>query len=131
MFADHEYTLDKLKIYFESFMVDTMIYCNNTILPAHNLIKIKCQIYVEINIGILIRLPRSQVLCDVVLCVCVTYTGFDLTGYDWLYSWFHDGCVTTAGEVYSSRVPIHTIGFPECLFCLECDIYSRLVMFLD
>ena len=26
----------------------------------------------------------------------------DPTRYDCLYSWFHDGCVTTAGEIYSS-----------------------------
>ena len=32
----------------------------------------------------------------------------------------------TAGEVYSSRAPIHTLGFPECSCCLEYNIYSRL-----
>ena len=31
--------------------------------------------------------------------------------YDCLYSWFHRGCMTTAGEVYSSRANIHTFGF--------------------
>ena len=32
----------------------------------------------------------------------------------------------TAGEVYSSRAPIHTLGFPECSNCLEYNIYSRI-----
>ena len=45
------------------------------------------------------------------LFLCVTYTGFDLTEYDWLYVWFHGGCVATSGEVYSFRAPIHTHGF--------------------
>ena len=42
----------------------------------------------------------------------VTYTGCtcNLSGYDWLYSWFHGGCMSTAGEVYSSRRHIHTLG---------------------
>ena len=36
------------------------------------------------------------------LLMCATYTGFD-----WLYSWFNDGCMATAGEVYSPWSPIH------------------------
>ena len=50
---------------------------------------------------------------------------FDLTGYDGLYSWFHGRCVATSCKVYSSWAPIHTLVFPECPCCLECDIHSR------
>ena len=50
-----------------------------------------------------------------VLHVCVTYTGFDLIGYDWLYSWFHGGCVVTAVEVYSSPGAYYR----NCFFPLE------------
>ena len=45
------------------------------------------------------------------LLICVTYTGFDLIGYYWLCSWYHDGCVPTVDEVYSSRTHIHTLEF--------------------
>ena len=38
--------------------------------------------------------------------MCVTYTG-----YDWLYPWFHGGCVVTAGDVNSPRTPIHRLWF--------------------
>ena len=31
-------------------------------------------------------------------------------------------CVTTSGEVYSSRAPIHTLVFPECSCCLDYNI---------
>ena len=46
----------------------------------------------------------SQFLCDLFLC------WFDLTGYDWLCSWFHGVCVSTSGEVNSSRATIHIFG---------------------
>ena len=36
------------------------------------------------------------------LLMCVGCGVFDLAGCDWLCSWFHVGCVATAGEVYSS-----------------------------
>ena len=36
------------------------------------------------------------------LLMCVTYPVLHPTEHDWLYSWFHGGCVDTAGEVYSS-----------------------------
>ena len=45
------------------------------------------------------------------MCITYMYTGFDLTGHDWLYSWFHGGYVATAGEVYSSCALFHTLGF--------------------
>ena len=45
------------------------------------------------------------------LLMCVAYTVFDLTGYDWLqmYSRFHGGGVATVCEVYSFRAPIHVV----------------------
>ena len=36
----------------------------------------------------------------------------NIAGYDLLYSWFHGGCMATAGDVYSSRAHIHTWLFP-------------------
>ena len=47
------------------------------------------------------------------LLMCVAYTGFDLTGYDWLYSWLHNGCLATSGEIYSSGHLCTQLGFPE------------------
>ena len=67
-------------------MVDTMIYYNITIFPFHNFF-----------------------VTYLVLCWCVLQTGFELTGLVIiLIPWV---CVTTSGEVYSSWVPIHTLGF--------------------
>ena len=71
--------------------------------------------------------PLSQFLSDLVLCLCVSYIGIDLTGYDWLYSWSHGGCVSKADEVYLSCATIHTLGFSEVpVVSWVCNIYSRL-----
>ena len=43
------------------------------------------------------------------LLMCVTYTGFDPTRHDWLYSWFPARCVATVFD--SFQAPIHTLGF--------------------
>ena len=45
------------------------------------------------------------------LLMCVAYTGFDLTGYGWLYSWLHCGCVATSVEVYSTWAHMPEVGF--------------------
>ena len=37
-------------------------------------------------------------------------TSMNMTGYTIL---FHHECVATAGEVYSSRAPIHKLGFSQ------------------
>ena len=37
----------------------------------------------------------------------------------------HDGCLTTAGDVYSFRERFPNLGFPECTCCHEYDIYSQ------
>ena len=61
------------------------------------------------------------------LLMCVTYIGFDLTGYDWLYSWFHGGCLATTGEVYSSYALIQKIWFSELVWLPRClTHHSRL-----
>ena len=39
------------------------------------------------------------------------YNRFDQAECDWLYPLFYGRCVTTAGEVYSSRTPIYTLWF--------------------
>ena len=51
---------------------------------------------------------------------------FDPTWYDWLYYWFHGGCVVTSGEVYSSRAPIHTGVFPSIRVVMIVKKISRL-----
>ena len=65
--------------------------------------------------------------------VRVTYTGFDPTGYYWLYSWFHCGCVATSGEVYCSREPIHTLAwvFPIVFVVLSVTFIPGFVMIMD
>ena len=61
--VDQGYTLEKLKIYFRNFYGRY-----NDLLQQYNT-------------------SLSQFVCDLVLLWCVfTYTGFDLIGYDWLYS---------------------------------------------
>ena len=65
------------------------------------------------------------------LFLCVTYHGFDLIRYDWLlYSWFHGGYVATAGEVYSSVIPIQTLGFSRLsvLSCCLCCVYELMIL---
>ena len=54
---------------------------------------------------LIIRLVRGR---NRSLLFRITYSH---NSHDWLYSWLHSGCVTTAGEVYSFREHIYTPGF--------------------
>ena len=86
---------------FEMFMVHTMI----------------CYIIIH-------RTPLSHFcMWPSPLLMCVTYTGFDPTGYDLLYSWFHGGCVATVGEVYPSRTPILTLVFSRVFVLSWVHVY--------
>ena len=83
---------------FNSFMVDTMIYYNT---------------------------PLSQFLFDLVLCWCV----FDLTRYDCMVLNTLDSMTGAWSQKMKISLPGHLfthLVFPECLCCLECDIYSWL-----
>ena len=70
----------------------------------------------------LVRLDLHRtIVCALVLCwsVLQIWTGFDLIGYDWLYSWIHGGYVATTGEVYFSCYTFsRTRVFPHVLVIL-------------
>ena len=65
----------------------------------------------------------TQCLRDLVICLCV-----DHTGYDCLCSRLHDGCVSTAGNVYSSQTHILTLGISR-VSVLPWILYLFQVMF--
>ena len=45
-----------------------------------------------------------------------------------LYSWLYGGCVDTAGEAYSSRPPIHTLGFSRvCVLSCVWHLFTVLL----
>ena len=84
--VDQGYTLEKLKIYFRKFYGRY-----NDLIQHYNT-------------------PFTVFVWTSLLLMCVAYPGFNPTGYDWLYSWFHGGCMATSGEAYSSRAPVQTLG---------------------
>ena len=76
-----DYTLENWTSTFESFIVVTMIYYNITILPFHSC----CVTYSSVGV--------YYIQIHQIWPHRIWYTRFDLTGYDWLSSWFHDSCV--------------------------------------
>ena len=67
----------------------------------------------------------------VVSFLILTYTVFYLTGYNWLYSWSSAGACPQQLLLTLPWNLFTLLGFPECPCSLECNIYSRLVMFID
>lgn len=59
------------------------------------------------------------------MLIRVTYTGFGLTGYDWLYSGCPVGCVATAvpEQVFNTLLSIRVVLSVPCI--------PGIVMFLD
>ena len=65
------------------------------------------------------------------MLICVTFPGFDPTGYDWLYTagaWPHQVQFTLPGH------PLTHLGFPECRAVLSvtfipdfCHVYGLMI----
>ena len=89
----------------------------------YNLFCIKFRKLFQNYYNIIIPPPNNSVsVWPSMLLMCVAHTGFDLTGYGWLYSGLHGGCVATSVEVYSTWAHMPKVGFARVSVCL---IYGR------
>ena len=97
---DHGYTLEKLKIYLRKFYG-----------PYNDLLQYS---------------PFTSPVWPRPLLMCVTYTGFDLTGYD---GYTLDSTAVAWPQQVTFPLLEHLfthLGLLECSCCLECNIYSRI-----